>query len=55
MLVSEQKPFEEILNYLGGESRIFLVGCKGCAEGFESGGESQVMEMKQKLEEEDKT
>ena len=55
MLISEQKPLEEILGYLEGEQKIFLVGCKGCAEGCESGGESQVEEMNQKLEEKGKT
>jgi len=45
MLISEQKPLEEILSYLDGDRNIFLVGCKGCAEGWESGGEKQVMEM----------
>ena len=54
MLVSEQKPIEEILHYLDGEKKVFLVGCKGCAEGCESGGEQQVIEMKQKLEGEGK-
>ena len=38
MLISEQKPMEEILASLDGEQNIFLVGCKGCAEGCESGG-----------------
>jgi len=55
MLVSEQKPVEEILRYLDGEKAIFLIGCKGCAEGCQSGGEQQVIEMKQKLEEGGKT
>ncbi len=55
MLVSEQKPVEEILRSLDGEKKIFLVGCKGCAEGCESGGEQQVIEMKQKLEDEGKS
>lgn len=55
MLISEQKPFEEILSLLDGEKAVFLIGCKGCAEGCESGGEQQVMEMKQKLEEQGKT
>ncbi len=55
MLVSEQKPIEEILRYLDGEEKVFLVGCKGCAEGCESGGEQQVIEMRQKLENESKT
>lgn len=50
MLISEQKPLEEILNYLDGEKNIFLIGCKGCAEGCESGGEKQVLEMKHTLE-----
>ena len=55
MLISEQKPIEEILGYLDGEKNIFLIGCKGCAEGFESGGEKQVQEMKKTLEEKEKT
>lgn len=50
MLISKQKPFEEILGYLDGERKVFLVGCKGCAQGFESGGEKEVLEMKGKLE-----
>ena len=33
MLISEQKPIEEILSYLEGDNTIFIVGCKGCAEG----------------------
>ena len=54
MLYSEQKPFEELLGYLKGENAIFIVGCKGCAEGCESGGEPQVKEIKDKLEKEGK-
>lgn len=55
MIVSELKPFEEILRYLNGEDKIFLVGCKGCAEASHTGGEPQVLEMKEKLEKEGKT
>ena len=55
MLISEQKPLEEILSYLDGEKNIFLIGCKGCAEGCESGGEKQVLEMKHTLEGQNKT
>lgn len=54
MLISEQKPLEEILSYLNGEKNIFLLGCGGCAEGCESGGERQVLEMKSVLEEKGK-
>jgi hypothetical protein len=55
MLISEQKPIEEILSYLEGDKSIFLIGCKGCAEGWKSGGEKQVAEMKNTLQEKDKT
>lgn len=55
MILSELKPFAEILSYLNGENKVFLVGCKGCAEASHTGGESQVLEMKQKLEKEGKT
>jgi hypothetical protein len=55
MLISEQKPLEEILSYLEGDKSIFLIGCKGCAEGWGSGGEKQVAEMKNTLQEKGKT
>ena len=54
MLISEQKPLEEILSYLEGDKSIFLIGCKGCAEGWGSGGEKQVAEMKNTLQEQGK-
>jgi ferredoxin len=50
MLISEQKPMEEILQYVNAESHIFIVGCEGCAEGCETGGKRQVVAMQQKLE-----
>lgn len=55
MIVSEQKDFPEIIKSLEGEQHIFIVGCKGCAEACHTGGEPQVLEMKQKLEETGKT
>ena len=55
MLVSELKPFEEILGFLDGESKVFIVGCSGCAEVCQTGGEVQVLEMKEKLEQQGKT
>jgi hypothetical protein len=54
MLISQQKPLEEILSYLEGDKNIFLIGCKGCAEGWGSGGEKQVAEMKNTLQEKGK-
>jgi len=55
MLISEQKPLEELLSYLEGDKSLFLIGCKGCAEGWGSGGEKQVVEMGKSLQEQGKT
>jgi len=55
MLISKQKPIEEILSYLEGDKSVFVVGCKGCAEGWASGGEKQVGGMKATLQEKGKT
>ncbi len=49
MILSEQKPFEEIMGFLGAEQKIFILGCNGCAQSSGSGGPVQVEEMKQKL------
>ena len=51
MIVSEPKPWEEILSYLDGDNNIFILGCNGCAEASGSGGPLQVEEMKNKLQE----
>lgn len=50
MIISEQKPFEEIVAYLEGEDGVFIIGCNGCAQSSGSGGPEQVAEMKNKLE-----
>lgn len=51
MVVSQQKSIEEILKMLEGEKSVFIVGCNGCAEVCETGGEKACMELKKKLEE----
>jgi hypothetical protein len=50
MLRSEQKPFEEILGYLEGEKKVFILGCDGCAQSSQTGGMPQVLAMKELLE-----
>jgi len=55
MIISEQKPFEEMLEYLEGDKKVFIVGCGDCATVCQTGGEEQVKEMKEKLEAEGKT
>ncbi len=51
MILSEQKPFEEIMTYLEKDNNVFVLGCNGCAQSSGSGGPKQVEEMKQKLTE----
>ena len=51
MILSKQKPWEEILGYLDGENSVFILGCNGCAQASGTGGPAQVEEMKSKLEE----
>ena len=36
MIASERKPLEEILGYLGGEKKVFVVACDGCSTGTRS-------------------
>jgi hypothetical protein len=50
MILSEPKPFDEILAYLEKDNSVFVLGCNGCAQSSGSGGPVQVEEMKQKLE-----
>ena len=54
MILSKQKPWEEISSYLDGENNIFILGCNGCAQASGTGGPAQVEEMKSKLEEKGK-
>ena len=51
MILSEQKPFDEIIAYLEKDKNVFIMGCKGCAQSSGSGGPKQVEEMKKKLTE----
>jgi hypothetical protein len=55
MILSEQKPFDEIIAYLEKDRSVFVLGCNGCAQSSGSGGPRQVEEMKQKLAEAGKT
>lgn len=55
MIISELKPWAEIQGYLKNDQKIFIVGCKGCAEACHTGGEPQVLESKGKLEKDGKT
>jgi len=55
MVITEKKPFKEILGYLEGEEKIFIVGCGDCAELCQTGGEREALELKERLEKAGKT
>jgi hypothetical protein len=50
MIITEQKPFPEIIDSLKGYSKIFLVGCGECAATCKTGGEDELSKMKAELE-----
>lgn len=55
MILTESKPFSEIIEKLEGEKKIFILACGGCPEGAETGGVSAIRNLKEGLEKEGKT
>ena len=55
MIISENKPMQEILGFLKDAEKVVLVGCSQCATICKSGGEEEVLKMKEALEAEGKT
>lgn len=49
MIISKQKPFEEILAALADDGKIFLIGCAKCATVCKSGGEEEIWQMQEAL------
>lgn len=54
MIISEQKPIQQILESLRQYRKIFLVGCGECATICKSGGEDELVKMKELLEQQGK-
>lgn len=50
MIITKQKDKKEILKYLEGEDKVFIVGCGECAAVCKTGGEGEVKEMAKLLE-----
>jgi hypothetical protein len=50
MIIFEQKPIEEILGYLKNDKSIFILRCKGCTKVNQANAESDLMDMKGKIE-----
>ncbi len=49
MLVTEEKPIKEVLGALGADKKVFIVGCAGCPEGWETGGPAKVAALADQL------
>ncbi len=48
MIISEQKPFDELLKRIGDQS-VFLFGCSECATLCHSGGKGELIRLEKKL------
>ena len=48
--VTEQKPFEEITEFLESCKSVYIIGCGTCTTVLHTGGKAEVLEMKEKLE-----
>jgi len=49
--ITEQKPFEEVEKFLEKDRNIYIIGCGTCATLCHTGGKSEVLEMKKRLQE----
>jgi hypothetical protein len=54
IMVTEQKPFEEIIQMIGNCHSVYIIGCGTCATMLHTGGKSEVNELSTKLEAEGK-
>lgn len=50
MIITELKPIQDIIDSLKSYSKIFLIGCGECATTCKTGGDPQLLKMKQDLE-----
>lgn len=54
MIITKQKEFGQILKYLEGQKKIFLIGCGECSTTCKTGGEDDIKKIKDALEKEGK-
>jgi hypothetical protein len=50
MIITKQKDIKDILKYLEGETKVFLIGCGECSTTCKTGGEDEVKAMRLSLE-----
>jgi len=54
LIITQQKPLEEILKMLDPFSKVFIIGCGTCSTVCQTGGEEQVEQMAETLKKEGK-
>ncbi|AKL94528.1 methylene-tetrahydrofolate reductase C terminal subunit MetV [Clostridium aceticum] len=54
MIISQKKPFEEVLKFLKDSKKVVVTGCSECATVCKVGGEEELQAMKELLETEGK-
>ncbi|MBI5145015.1 MAG: methylenetetrahydrofolate reductase C-terminal domain-containing protein [Candidatus Omnitrophica bacterium] len=54
MIITEQKPIQEILQALKDYKKLFLVGCGECATTCKAGGKDELLKLQQELEKQGK-
>jgi len=55
MIITKQKELKEVLKHLEGQNKVFLIGCGECSTTCKTGGEAEVISMKEILEKSGKT
>lgn len=50
IMITKQKPLEEVMRYVSRCQRVYVTGCGTCATMLHTGGKSEVLEMKRQLE-----
>ena len=50
MIITKQKPLDELLKYIRKGDKVFLVGCGECSTTCKTGGEPEVLAVKKQLE-----
>jgi ferredoxin len=48
--ITKQKPFDEIEQYLEKDEKVYIIGCGTCATMCNTGGKTEVLEIKETLE-----
>ncbi len=51
MIVTRQKPVEEVVEMLSGAENVVLLGCGGCVTFYKTGGRKETIELAEKLKE----